>query len=103
VLNSSIAMNDRETILNLLNKFSDDHKNITWKIECAYSDGMGTTINQIKIIAQPGNRNIGLFTYRVETGMVLFCMYKKLKKNNSENIVDLLLDMINYSKGQLIN
>ena len=93
-------MKDRTTILNLLNKFSTDHKNISWKIECSYSDGMGTTINEIKIIAQPGNRSIGVFVYKVETGMVLFCMYKKLKKSNSENIVDMLLDMINYSKGE---
>jgi len=98
----SIAMKDKRTIFNLLTKFSDDHENISWKMNCAYSDGMGTTFNQIKIIAQPGNRSIGIFTYRVETGMVMFCMYKKLKKTNSENIVDMLLDMINYSKGQII-
>jgi len=96
-------MKDKTTILNLLNKFSKDHKNISWKMECLYSDGMGTTINKIKIIAQPGNRNIGIFTYRVETGMVMFFTYKNLKKNNSENIVDILLDMINYSKGQILD
>lgn len=96
-------MKDRTTILNLLNKFSNDHENISWKMECSYSDGIGTTYNQIKIMAQPDNRNIGIFTYRVETGMVLFCNYKKLKKTNSESIVDMLLDMMNYSKGLIIN
>lgn len=96
-------MHDRRTILDLLNKFSNDHKNISWKMKCTYSDAMGTTINEIKIIVQPGNRTIGIFAYNVETGMVLFCMYKNLKKPNSENIVDMLLDMINYSKGQIIN
>jgi len=94
---------DKKTILNLLNKFSNEHKNISWKIKCEYSDGMGTTFNQIEIIAQPGNRIIGVFTYRVETGAVTFCMYKKLQKTDSENIVDMLLDMINYSKGQIIS
>ena len=103
MLESSLAMKDRTTILNLLNKFSNDHENISWKMECSYSDGMGTTINQIKIIAHPGNRTIGIFVYRVETGLVSFCLYKKLKKSKSENIVDVLLDMINYSKGQIIN
>ena len=97
-----MIVKDRETILNLLNKFSNDHENISWKMKCSYSDGMGTTINEIKIIAQPGNRNIGTFSYKVETGIVMFCTYKKLKKTNSENIVDVLLDMINYSKGQII-
>ena len=95
-------MKDRRTILNLLNKFSNDHKNISWKMKCSSSDGMGTTINQIKILAQPDNRTIGIFSYRVETGMVSFCLYKKLKKTKSENIVDMLLDMMNYSKGETI-
>ncbi len=95
-------MHDRSTKLNLLNKFSNDHENISWKIECSYSDGMGTTMNQITVIAQPGSRNIGVFAYRVETGTVMVCSYKKMKKPNSENIVDTLLDMINYSKGQII-
>ena len=95
-------MTDRTTIFNLLNKFSNDHKGISWKIECVYSDGMGATFNQIKIIAQPDNRIVGIFTYRVETGMVSFCMYKDLKKTSSEHIIDMLLDMTNYSKRQLV-
>lgn len=98
-----MAMEDRSTILNLLNKFSNDHRNVTWKMRCSFCDGMGATINEIKILSQPGNRSIGVFIYRVETGKVLFCMYKTLKNSNSENIVDMLLDMINYSKGQTIN
>ncbi len=96
-------MKDSTTILNLLKKFSNDHENISWKMKCSYSDGMGMTINEIKIIAQPGNRSIGIFTYRVETGMVMFCTYKNLKKTDSENIVDMLLDMINYSKDRIID
>ena len=98
----SVAMKDRTIISGLLDKFSNEHENISWKIECSYSDGIGTTFNQIKIISQPGNRTIGIFTYRVETGIVSFCMYKELNKTNSENIVDMLLDMMNYSKGQEI-
>ncbi|NRA10389.1 MAG: hypothetical protein HRT57_00365 [Crocinitomicaceae bacterium] len=91
-------MKDRATILNLLNEFSNEHENISWKMKCTYADGMGTSINEINIIAQPGNRNIGIITYRIETGMVMICSYKKLKKTSSENIVDMLLDLINYSK-----
>lgn len=96
-------MKDRASILNLLNKFSNDHKHISWKMKCLYSDGMGTTINEIKIIVEPGNRSVGIFTYKVETGMVISCNYKNLKKNNSDNIVDMLLDMMNHSKGQIID
>ena len=93
-------MGDHANIVSLLNKFSQDHENITSTLKCAYSDGNGTTINQIKIFAQPGNRTIGIFSYRVETGMVLSSMYKKLRGTNSEGIIDALLDMMNYSKGQ---
>ena len=77
--------------------------NISWKIKCLYSNGMGTTINEIRIIAQPSNRSIGIFTYRVETGIVLFCMYANLNRSESENIIDMLLDMINHSKDQKID
>ena len=94
---------DRTTILNLLNKFSKDRKDISWKMKCIYSDGMGTTINEIKIIAQPGNRSIGIFTYRIETGMVLFCMYNDMQRSHSGEIIDVLLDMMNYSKGHIID
>ena len=95
-------MKDRTTVLNLLNKFSSDHANISWKMECSYSDGKGTTINEIKIIVQPGNRVIGVFSYKMETGKVMFCSYKNFEKTNSMNIIDLLLDVINYSKGKII-
>ncbi|MBL4704840.1 MAG: hypothetical protein JKY54_09980 [Flavobacteriales bacterium] len=95
-------MSNKATILNLLSTFSRDHKDIKWELKSAYSDAKGNNINQIKIFARPDNRIIGIFSYRVETGLVLFCMYKKLKKTRSENIVDMLLDMINYSKGQTI-
>jgi len=95
-------MKNRITIYNLLNNFSNYHKNVSWKMKCLYCDGIGTTINQIKIISKPENRDIGVLVYRVETGIVSFCMYKSLKKSNSENIVDMLLDIINYSKKKTI-
>lgn len=93
-------MSDKLIIHNLLNKFSKDHSNISWELKNCYSDGMGTTINQIKIFSHSGKHTIGIFSYRVETGRVMFCMYKNLIKTNKENIVDMLLDMMNYSKWQ---
>lgn len=86
------------TIKNLLNKFSTDHTNISWNMKCLYCDGSGTTINQIKIYSNPNNHNIGIFSYCVETGRVKFSMYKTLEKCKSANIIDALLDMMNYSK-----
>ncbi len=95
-------MKDQSTILNLLNKFAQDHENVSWKMECVYSDGLSTTLNQIKIMAQPGNRIVGFITFKVETGLVLFCMYKDMQKTESQNIVDMLLDMMNHSKGEKV-
>ena len=96
-------MNERKTIFNLLNNITTKHKNISWKMKCMYCDGKGNTINQIKIINLSKNSTIGTLVYQVETGIVSICKYKTLKKGNSENIIDILLDLINYSKGQTIN
>jgi len=91
-------MNDRETILNLLNKFSREQEHISWNMICCYSDGIDVAINQINIIDVAKMRVIGIITYRVDTGEVYFCMYKKLKKSPSDTIIDVLLDLMNYDK-----
>ncbi len=95
-------MEKRTTIFNLLNVFSNIQKNVSWKIKCIYCNGTGVTINQINIVTLPENSNVGMFIYQVETGRVSFFKYKSLKKSNSEDIVDMLLDMINYSKKEVI-
>ncbi len=91
-------MGIQSTIINLLDKFTASHENIQWEMTCAYSDAMGTTINQITIFHRDSKAIIGVFTYHVETGNVLCCMYDKLTKNPSQGIVDMLLDMMNYEK-----
>jgi len=91
-------MNDRKTILNLLNKFSREQEDISWNMICCYSDGIEVAINQINIIDISKMRVVGIITYRVDTGEVYFCMYKKLKKSPSDTIIDVLLDLMNYDK-----
>lgn len=93
-------MDQRGTVFNLLNKFSAEQDNVSWKMKCLYCNGKGVTINQIKIILHPDNDNIGILVYQVETGIVSVCKYKTLLKGKSENIIDMLLDMINYTKKQ---
>ena len=95
-------MHERAIIFNLLNNFSTEHENISWKMKCLYCDGKGTTMNQIVIINQLENINIGTLVYQVETRLVSFCEYKKLQKSIPENIIDMLLDIINYSKEKTI-
>jgi len=91
-------MNNRETIRNLLNKFSRDRGNISWNILSSFSDGLEVSINQINLIDQSTMRTIGIITYRVDTGEVLFCLYKHLKKSSSSTIIDVLLDLMNYHR-----
>ncbi len=92
-------MNIQSTIIGLLNKFSEENTNILWDMSCAYSDAMGTTINQITIFHRDTKNIIGVFTYHVETGNVLCCMYDQLSKLPNEGIIDMLLDMMNYEKS----
>lgn len=95
-------MIDKATILDLLNKLSKDNRNIFWKQDCVFSDARGTTINEISLYSQTSCRKLGIFVYRVETGMVLFCSHDNLNRDSSENIMDLLLDLINDSKGKIL-
>jgi len=91
-------MKNERTIKGLLDKFASDNENLSWRLNCAYSDGMYTNINQIEIYRHPGNRMIGVISYNDYTGSVLFCMFKRMRLSNTTEIVDVLLDMINYSK-----
>ncbi len=91
-------MTIQSTVINILDQFAADHENISWEMSCAYSDGMGTTINQITILHTDSKAIIGIFTYHIETGNVLCCMYDNLTKSPTEGIVDMLLDMMNYEK-----
>lgn len=91
-------MIDSITIANLLKKLSDDHPGITSKFKCCYSDGMGESIYEITIHQQPGNLYKGTITFQLENGKVLLCKYKGFKKSSSEDIIDTLLDLINYER-----
>lgn len=90
-------MTTQDTITGLLDSFVSKHNNVSWKINCCYSDGRNTVINQINIYAQPGDRTIGIISYNVKNGAVCYCMFKKMQITKTENVVDVLLDMMNYS------
>lgn len=89
-------MTESTIISNLLKKLSEDHPDISSKLRCCYSDGMGETIYEITVHQQPGNRYKGNITFQLESGKVLLCKYKGLKISHSEDVVDTLLDLINY-------
>lgn len=69
-------------------------------MKCLYCDGKGITMNQIIFISQPECNSIGTFVYQVETGIVTVCKFKTLQKSSSQNIIDMLLDMINHFKKE---
>ena len=94
-----MSIKDKATILDLLNKIVQKNTGISWKMKCLFSDGKGNTLNQITLLRQSDKRSIGIFTYQVESGEVQFCNYKDLKKPKSENIIDLLLDVMNDVKS----
>lgn len=89
-------MSDSATIANLLKKITEDHPDITSRLQCCYSDGMGETIYKITIHKEPGHQYKGTITFQLENEKVLLCNYKGFKEQGAENVVDILLDLINY-------
>ncbi len=96
-------MTDKEQILLLLKRFSTENSGFSWSLHCRYSDGMGTTINEICILAPPDKRAVGILTYQVETGKVFFCSFKGYVPTPSQDIIELLEEIIYYSRGYSLN
>ncbi|HHP7242206.1 MAG TPA: hypothetical protein ACFCUD_11060 [Cyclobacteriaceae bacterium] len=90
-------MNDHNVIVDLLNNFSSQHNNVSWKINCVFSDGRNKIMNQIRVYNDINHRTLGTFTYDTTTGITQCFFYKGLRSHKPENIVDVLLDMINHS------
>lgn len=93
--------NDKNVIVSILNSFAKRKEHHYWEMKCTYCNGLGTTYNEICIFDATGLYCEGQFLYQVETGMVIFCRYKQLEKQESENIVDMLLDMMNYPANSI--
>ena len=99
----AIGMTDKEQILNLLKTFSTENSGFSWSLHCRFSDGLATTINEIRILAAPDMRAVGILTYQVETGKVFFCNFKGHSLPPSQDIIELLEEIIYYSRGYSLN
>jgi hypothetical protein len=90
-------MSDKFTIINLLNKLAVEQK-LTWKIKSAYGNGLGKNLLEVLIYSLPQQIRKGQIIFEAGTGQVMTIQYSGFKAPAAENIVDMLLDVINFEK-----
>ncbi len=90
-------MSDKFTIINLLNKLSVEQK-LTWKIKSAYGNGLGKNLLEILIYTLPQQIRKGQIVFEALSGKVVNAQYSGYNAAAAENVVDMLLDVINFEK-----
>lgn len=90
-------MSDKFTIINLLNKLATDQK-ITWRMKSLFMNGQDKSVLEILIFTIPEQRRKGQITFQADSGKVLKVKYRGFSNTPAENIVDMLLDVINFEK-----
>lgn len=94
-----LVMNDKFTIINLLNKLATEQK-VSWRLKSLYTNGQDKNVLEILIFTLPEQRRKGQITFQADSGQVLKMQYKGFSPTSAENIVDMLLDVINFEKCQ---
>ena len=94
-------MSDKFTIINLLNKLANDQK-ITWRLKSLFMDGKDHNVLEILIFTLPEQRRKGQITFQADSGKVLKVQYRGFSHSPADNIVDMLLDVINFEKHHKI-
>ena len=90
-------MSDKFTIINLLNKLAVEQK-LTWRIKSVYANGEDKNLLEILIMTMPDQRHRGKITFQADSGQVQKLQYKGFSNSIAVNIVDMLLDVINFEK-----
>lgn len=90
-------MSNKFIIINLLNKLSNEQK-VSWRLKSQYTDGQDNNLLEILIFSLPGQGRKGQITFQADTGKVLKVQYNGFSSSPAENIVDMLLDVINFEK-----
>lgn len=93
------------TVTDLLEMLVKNHENLYWHMCCSYADGQGQTIMEITIYEGRHRRVKGLIAFNAETGKIKNYRYRGYKKqdcDNCDNIVDMLLDLVNFEKYQVL-
>ncbi len=90
-------MGNKFIILNLLTKLSNEQK-VTWRLKSLYTNGQDNNLLEIQILTLPEEHRKGCITFQADTGEVHKVQYKGFSNAPAENIVDMLLDVINFEK-----
>ena len=88
----------KSTIVNLLNYLIEQHRDLTWKLDCCYSNGKDLIIYKILINSLQNNQIKGNIQFNSSNGEVLTFNYLGFKLKDKTGIVDLLLDLCNYER-----
>ncbi len=90
----AVIIDNKALVKNMLTKLEELGREISWKINNTYSNGINNTIFEIQIFEQ--STQTGLIAYQAEDGHVINYRYKDLEKRLPIQIMDMLLDIISY-------
>lgn len=90
-------MFDKFTIINLLNKLATEQR-LTWRIKSAYTGSQDKNLLEILIYTLPDQRRKGQIMFHANSGLVDKIQYNGYSSGTASDIVDMLLDIINFEK-----
>ena len=93
----ALVMSDKFTIINLLNKLAIDQK-VSWRLKSLFVNGTDNNVLEILIYTLPDQGRKGHITFQADSGKVLKVQYRGFSNRPADNIVDMLLDVINFEK-----
>lgn len=88
-------------VTDLLDMLIQSDNSLHWNLRCCFSDGHGDAIMEIALYEGPCRRIKGLITFSAASGKTMNFRYRGYHKKGHDNIVDTLLDLINFEKYQL--
>lgn len=89
-----VAKENKTLVKSLLNKLTEVGREITWRINNSYSNGIDNTVLEIQIFER--KIQTGRIAFQLEDGHVINYRYKDLEKRIPIQIMDMLLDIIGY-------
>lgn len=90
----AVTQENKTLVRSLLDKLQEVGKNITWRINNTYSNGIDNTVLEIQIFEN--KIQTGRIAFQLEDGHVINYRYKDLEKRLPIQIMDMLLDVIGY-------
>ena len=91
---------DRCAVSHLLDLLIKDQPNVYWYQRGCYANGQGQPILEIIIYEGTYRKIQGIVVYNVHTGEVMNLRYRRYRKPVEGDVVDTLLDLINFEKRE---